>query len=165
MTRRHRRPPADVVLTQPVPFDDSTDLPDSQEGITLPEGVPPLSALPALPFVAGAPRRLPSIVKKRGLGRRAQAEQQRLQIVKASIRKDPRMAWRPFNTSELQRAIRAKNERRKLLFNTLAVPFSRRARFCIMRKVRRQVLFATKRSGRNGGKVYKRNYLSSYSCG
>jgi len=35
---------------------------------------------------------------------------------------------------------------------------------CVRRKQRREVLFATQRSGRNGGRRYRRNSTSSISC-
>lgn len=35
---------------------------------------------------------------------------------------------------------------------------------CARRKRRRQVLFAFKKSGRNGGRSYKRNYFSQIGC-
>lgn len=158
MARKRRAPlPVDVVQHQPVPFDDSIDLPETLEGVTPPARVPLLPALPAIPSVAGAPRSLPRIVK-RGLGRSAQAKpiaRRGWPIVNATrvVR-----VGAPFNAKQIG------VQRGRSLFNRLAIPFSKRADVCVKRKQRREVIFAKRFNGRNGGRVYRRSYVSQYSC-
>lgn len=167
MARKRRSPlPADVVAHQPVPFDDSIDLPETLEGVTPPPRVPQLSALPALPLLPV--RRsvyLGSSTEDRGMGREPHGKPhtrdlRRSPVVSRVVRVGP-----PFNAKQIGvRKERELNDYRRLLFNRLAVPFSRRADVCVKRTQRRQVIFAKRYSGRNGGKVYRRTYASSYSC-
>lgn len=155
--------PEDVVRHSGLVFDDALDSPDLQEGISLPTGVPLLSdsqfSLPAAPW------RLPSI--ELGYGAEPHAKPvHRLSVARvrawerARIRRLVHAKRVSADLAEFRRA----RERRRLLFNVLSVPFSKRARFCVKRKIRRQVIFAKKFSGRNGGKAYRRTYESAYKC-
>lgn len=40
----------------------------------------------------------------------------------------------------------------------------KRVLFCLRRKIRKEVIFATKRNGRNGGRRYRRRQESQYAC-
>lgn len=46
----------------------------------------------------------------------------------------------------------------------LTVRAPKRALFCVQRKQRRQVIFATGKSGRNGARRYRRTSSSNYRC-
>lgn len=149
--------PADVVSHQPVIFDDSIDLPEVPEGVTPPARVPLLPALPALPQLQ-VRRGVYLESSRRGLGRSAQAKPVR-RTVRATV--DVSRIVRigvPFNAKQIG------VQRGRSLFNKLAIPFSKRADVCVKRKQRREVIFAKKYNGRNGGKVYRRTYVSQYAC-
>lgn len=157
---RRRRPPSEVVLHQPVPFSDATDSPDSQEGVSTPrEGVSPWLDSRPLPL---SPRPLAVLP---------------LRSVSAGVRGGTPLA-KPFSRRSLPVTVSATVKLYKGRFhakqirppsrggipNTLAVPYSRRARFCLIRKQRREVIFATRKNGRNGGKVYRRTPSSQWRC-
>lgn len=166
--------PPDVVRHQPVPFDDATDSPDLQEGVSTPrQGVVlwPDSRLAPL-----SPRPLP-VLPLRSVGRagvrgsmpRAKPVVRRALPVDARVLVQRGKAF-PHKGKVSVSQEEASRERRRRLFNVLAVPFSRRARFCLRRKARREVLFAlrtrnliNKRSpGGAGG--YKRKESSQWRC-
>lgn len=137
--RAAREVPADVVRHSPVFFDDGLDLPELREGAVTRPGVPQLSALVDIPL----PRPRPALAKpavKGVWGKRAS----------------------PMQSNEVDR--RRLREYRRVLFNRLAIPFSRRADVCVKRKQRREVIFAKRFNGRNGAKSYRRTYVSAYSC-
>lgn len=168
---RRRRPPSEVVLHSPVPFSDATDSSSVPDGVSDPrEGVSPWSdsqpsPLPLRPLAVLPLRSVsPGVWGGTPQGKRwevlaaLRAEQRRRQKARLA----PSFTKR--NLDVTREEIRKRAERRRLLFNVLAVPFSRRARFCLIRKARREVIFARGFSGRNGARTYKRTANSQWRC-
>lgn len=52
----------------------------------------------------------------------------------------------------------------KPYLSKLAMVSPRRVLFCLRRKIRKEVLFALRKNGRNGGRVYRRRQESQYAC-
>lgn len=78
------------------------------------------------------------------------------------IRTTPRLsAKRRQLTSIDQRATYVK---RYSTLRTLQMQAPNRVAFCIARKQRREIIFATRKNGRNGGRFYKRTATSQYRC-
>lgn len=164
--RRSSTVPADVVRHSPVFFDDSIDSTDSQEVVTPPWSVPQLPdsrLIPQLP-------RLPGVYLGSSRAGVWGGTPHAKRVGRSSLPVDRRVIVRvgkPFipakqGLSAVEK--RRRDERGRSLFNALAIPFSRRDSVCVKRKQRREVIFAKRYSGRNGGKVYRRTYASQYSC-
>lgn len=51
-----------------------------------------------------------------------------------------------------------------LTWRSLQMLSPRRVLFCIRRKIRREVMFAIRKNGRNGGRRYRRTQESQYAC-
>lgn len=50
------------------------------------------------------------------------------------------------------------------VWSALRMLSPRRVLFCLRRRIRREVIFAVRKNGRNGGRVYRRRVDSQYSC-
>lgn len=176
MSRRSRRA---AVIRSGVPevigrpFDDATDSLDSQESLSLP-GVDQWPDSPVYPSVPAAPVRLPTRSVGAGVwGGTPQAKQGHILNVNRAL------AWERKRRANLLHAKRvsldlqrwrADRERRRAVFNVLASPFSKRARHCVKRKVRKEVLFALRSLGRinkrspGSGGTYRRKVESHWRC-
>lgn len=60
--------------------------------------------------------------------------------------------------------LHAKLTARSPYLSQLAMVSPRRVLFCIRRKIRREVMFAIGKNGRNGGRRYRRTQESQYAC-
>lgn len=60
--------------------------------------------------------------------------------------------------------LHAKLTARVPYLSQLAMVSPRRVLFCLRRKIRREVIFAIRKNGRNGGRRYRRTQESQYAC-
>lgn len=76
---------------------------------------------------------------------------------------DPVAPARSFSRSRHRLTVSSSRPSRQ---TKAAISFAspRRVLVCVRRQVRKEVLFATRRNGRNGGRNYRRNAYSEVSC-
>lgn len=167
MARRRRAQtdvPVDVVRHSPVSFDDAYDLPDEPSGVTPPWRDSPSVVSGPFPLL---PRR-PGVYLKRSSVAGVWGSMPQAEPVFRKARLPVSAVVRLHRRHLL--AKQAASEKRRFLFNVLVSPFSRRARHCVKRKVRREVLFALRRRdvinqrspGGAGG--YRRTPSSQWRC-
>lgn len=168
MARRKRSPssvPEDVVRHSPVPFDDGYDLPDVPSGVTPPRRVTPWPDSQLSPLSLRRPGVYLTRASPGVWGGSAQ--------VKPVVRKARGSVAVNVSRSKTAPSIQAKrafDERRRFLFNVLVSPFSRRARHCLIRKSRREVIFALRKLRRinprspGGAGGYRRTQSSQWRC-
>lgn len=133
-----------------LPFDDSTDSPGLRSGYT------PTPARRYVVRLAPPPlARRPAVVSLRSVFRGVGS---------------PRMLRNRLGVPSGSRREPPPPSKGRLLFNVLQTPFSRRARHCVARHVRRSVLFALRKRGRinprspGGAGGYRRTASSQWRC-